>query len=86
MKKLQNLEAAAGLSSLLKPASSSSSISTPSPVKLTLYLDPQLAERVELLAALKGTSRSKFMASVLSSALYSDSFSALVEKMRIARQ
>ena len=85
-KSLANLEASAGLSSLLNPAPSSSDIpTTSSPVKFTLYLDPQLAERVELLASLKGMSKSRFLASVLSSSLYSDSYSVLVEKMRQAR-
>lgn len=83
-KNLTSLEEAAGLSSLLNPSSTPSS-SLSSPVKFTLYLDPSLAERVELIAALKGMSKSRFLASVLSSTLFSDSFSALVEKMKIAR-
>ena len=83
-KSLASLEVSAGLSSLLNPSLPSSSSS--STVKFTLYLDPQLAERVELLSALKGMSRSRFIASILSSSLYSDSFSILVEKMRAARQ
>ena len=76
------------LSSLLCPSSSSlpKDDSLPSTVKLTVYLQPSLAERVEMLAALKGVSKSSLMASILASALYSDSFSALIEKMRIARQ
>ena len=70
-KTLANLEDSAGLSSLLNPSPPSSDIPAPSsPIKFTLYLDPQLAERVELLAALKGMSKSRFLASVLSSSLY----------------
>ena len=84
-KSLANLELSAGLSSLLSSPKSSHSSSS-SPIKFTLYLDPLLAEKVELLSSLKGMSKSSFVASVLSSSLSSDHFSALVEKMRIARQ
>ena len=71
-KSFANLKESSGLASLLYTDTTTARLSESTaiaqkPIKFTLYLEPNLAERVELLASLKGESKTRFLSTVLKS-------------------
>ena len=90
-KSFVNLKESSGLTSLLYSDTTTARLSKSTaiaqkPIKFTLYLEPSLAERVELLASLKGISKSRFLSNVISTSLYTESYEEQVKKMQKARQ